>query len=113
MPAGAPLYYRTQLPVIAGLVPGGSQTLKLFSCNHLNTKNTQYIMLFDLTQIPADGAYPLLEFAVAPSGLVSYTPALEGRKFSQGLVVALSSTPVVLTKTLIAEMTFQTESVNT
>lgn len=112
MTLGAPRYHRTFDPITAEVVPGGALLLKLASFNHLNLGVTQYIMLFDLSQIPANGARPLVEFTANPRGMVSYTPALNGRKFTKGLVVALSTTPVVLTQAAVAELTYQTEGVN-
>lgn len=112
MTVSSPRYHRTRDPIVAEVVPGGPLLLKLASFNHLNPGIAQYIMLFDLAQVPQDGERPLVEFTANPRGMVSYTPALNGRKFTKGLVVALSSTPVVLTKPIVPELTYQTEGVN-
>ena len=102
-------YYRTPAAIVAALAYSKPVVINLLSFNHLNTTAHQYLMLFDLTQIPDDGALPLAEWVVAPNGLLSYTPAHDGRKLENGLVIALSSTPVKLTKAASAELTGQIE----
>jgi hypothetical protein len=104
-------YYRPTRAVITDIASAYAVIVHLMSFNHLNQTTTQYIHIFDNATIPEDGARPLVELQVGPKGMASYTPALGGRKFNKGVVVALSSTPVVLTKTTLAELTYQVEGV--
>jgi hypothetical protein len=101
-------YYRTPAAIDAEVAYSKPIKIALASFNHLNAVDPQYIMLFDLTQIPEDGALPLVEMTVAPIGIASYTPAFDGRVFTKGLVIALSSTAVQLTKAA-KELTCQIE----
>lgn len=103
-------YYRTPSPVAADIAYPKPVKLHLISFNHLNLVSDQYIMLFNMNKVPAEGERPLVEFTAPPKRMVSYTPAFGGRKFSNGLVVMLSSTPTILT-TAAAELTYQLEGV--
>jgi len=104
-------YYRTKQPVIANIAYPKPVKVHLISFNHLNLISEQYIMLFDRDKIPNDGAFPLVEFTAPPQRMVSYTPAFGGRKFNNGLVVALSATPITLQKVTVPEITYQIEGV--
>ena len=87
----------------------GPFTLKLISFNHLNQLNSQFIMIFDLAAPPIDGTFPDVEIQVAPNGQAMYAPSMEGRGFVNGIVVALSTTPVSLTAQTVPELTCQFE----
>ncbi len=102
-------YYRTPAAIASVVAYPGPVKINLASFNHLNTTDPQYIMLFDLSKIPADGALPLIEWTAAPVGLVTYAPAFNGRRFNKGLVITLSTTPVQLTVQTVPQLTFQIE----
>lgn len=109
--AGELWYYRPTQAVIADIATTYPVIVHLMSFNHLHATATQYIHIFDNTTIPGDGSRPLVELQVGPKGMASYSPALGGRKFKKGVVVVLSSTPVILTKATVAELTYQVEGV--
>lgn len=71
--------------------------LKLAVMNHLDPVNINYVQFFDLAAAPAPAAAALFSIAVFPCGVASYTPAMDGRKFYNGLAIALSSTPDIYT----------------
>lgn len=101
-------YYRTPAAIASVVAYPGPVKINLASFNNLNQAK-RYLMLFDLPKIPADGALPLIELAIQGDGMTSYTPAFGGRRFNNGFVVALSTTPVKLTVSTSLEMTFQIE----
>jgi len=104
-------YYRTPQAVSADIAVSQAIILRLISFVHLNTSAIQYVQLFDNSTIPGNGAVPLVEIPLNPGGMASYTPANDGRKFSKGLVVALSSTAGKLTRVAALELTYQAEGV--
>jgi len=113
MPApGSLRYHRTPLPIVSEVMPGGPVTVKLAVFNHQAPVVTRYIHIFDRSDIPPNGSRPLIEFTIYPNGMVSYTPAFDGRKFSRGFVVCLSSTPTVYTPSAAAELTYQVEGID-
>jgi len=67
--------------------------LKLAVFNHLDPVNTNYVQFFDRVTAPPPGEPALASIAVYPGGVASYTPAMDGREFVDGLCIALSSTP--------------------
>ena len=71
--------------------------LHLLVVNHLDPVNINYVQLFDSAAAVAPGAIPAIEITVFPSGIASYAPAMDGRKFNTGLAIYLSSTPGLLT----------------
>lgn len=104
-------YYRTPQAVSADIAVAQAIILRLISFVHLNTSTIQYVQLFDNSTIPANNSIPLVEIPLNPGGMASYTPANSGRKFTKGLVIALSSTPTKLTRVTALELTYQAEGV--
>lgn len=69
----------------------------LYGLTVTNTKGTaQYVLVFDATSVPLDGALPLLAKLVAASDAVGIN-WLPGRTFLTGIVVCNSSTQTTKT----------------
>ena len=90
-------YYRSPAAFASIVAYPSPVKINLASFNNLNGTIKQYIMLFDLPKIPAEGSLPLIELITAPDGMASYVPAFGGRVFHKGLIIAVSVTPVILT----------------
>jgi hypothetical protein len=86
-PAPAPLFLASDISV----------TLELFGASHLALDLGRFVQLFDLDAAPDPGDPPIWECEIGPLGVVSYTPSRLERRFVNGLVAALSSTPSVYT----------------
>jgi hypothetical protein len=66
--------------------------------------SAQWILMFDASSLPADGAVPIIPFPVAASNQVSAYYGDSGRIFRRGLVLCCSTTDT--TKTLGAANCF-------
>jgi hypothetical protein len=79
----------------ASIEIAGAHELFGFTVNNTNA-SAQYVLVFDLATLPADGAVPDVSFtavAAADKGVV-WLPA---RRMNQGVVIANSSTAASLT----------------
>ena len=72
---------------------------RLLSLTAYNNKNAaQFLQIFDLIGVPADGAIPVMVFTVATvANLPNITFGLGGRWFTRGIVVCNSSTAATKT----------------
>jgi hypothetical protein len=104
-------YYRTSQAVVADVAVAQAIVVGLISFISLNASSILFIHLFDTATIPNDGATPLVRIPINPNGIASYTPYNKGRKFKNGLVVALSSTATQLTKVGTNDLLFQAEGI--
>jgi hypothetical protein len=106
-----PLLYDTQGTLAAGGVITTFANSRLLGCNGLNTSaGNLYLMFFDATSVPANGAVPKFTpwliignstFTFALSAVRRSTPVDQweyGRLFVRGIVWAISSTPQTLTQ---------------
>ena len=69
----------------------------------INTENDRYLMIFNNTSLPANGTAPDHRAFVPGLGEAMESLGPYGRKFSTGMVVALSSTRDTLTVTTGSE----------
>lgn len=93
----APTRLVNQLIVTGHIVVGG------FTAFSVNVA-TQYVQVFDGTNVPGAGAVPILALDCATNTLkgVSWTP--QGREFLNGLVLVTSSTPGTFTANATADV---------
>lgn len=73
------------------VVKSGPGTLYGFTV-YSNKASAQFILLFDTNAVPADGALPVVPFAVAATADVGVYFGPMGRFFFQGIVLTNSST---------------------
>jgi len=90
------LYNKTSSGAAASLVV--SNPVTLYDISIYNSKaSSQYIQIFDAASLPADGATPTLPpmlFAAKETRGISW---INGRKFSNGIVICNSSTDTTKT----------------
>lgn len=78
-----------------------------------NASDERYLMLFDATAVPADGAVPVWRAVVPAEQHISISfigndhANFGGANFKNGIVAALSSTKATLTVTSSSEAYFQ------
>lgn len=78
------------------VVKSGAGTLYGFS-GFSNRASQQFIQVFDLGNLPADGAVPMIVITVPASSNFSYDGGLHGRAFRAGIVICNSSTAATKT----------------
>jgi len=70
---------------------------------------SQFILMFDATTLPADGAVPLMAFPITASGNLGLYYGGMGRLFQRGLVLCSSSTSTTKTVNGTADCLFDVE----
>ena len=74
-----------------------AEAARLFSASFWNTSAAdKYLMFFDAAAVPADGSKPKL-ICLCPTKFAASMDFIDGRRFSTGIVVVVSTTEPTLT----------------
>lgn len=95
-PGGLPVNSTSQALEASRVVQSGAATL--FGVSGFNAKvSAQFVLIFDGTAIPANGAIPVVVVTVPTVSNFSVDFGFWGRAFHAGIIICNSSTPSTLT----------------